>query len=249
MKIGISKGSDSSPKYELYADWLRSADPNVECIDLSIVPLPRALEVLERCSGLVLTGGPDVHPERYGKAEELPRCSVEAARDEFESALYDKAKELSLPIIGVCRGAQLVNVLEGGSLIVDIPTDIRDAQHHIGENFSDTLHDISVESGSLLMKISGELDGETNSAHHQAVERLGEGLRISARSADGVVEAIEWQEPAGKAFFLGVQWHPERMNFANPFSGEIARHFLFEAESFKALFQKKHVASTVKQHA
>ena len=238
MKIGISKGS-GSPKYGHYAEWLRSADPHVECIDLSIIPLPRALEILERCSGLFLTGGPDVHPERYDKAEDLARCSIDAARDEFESALYAKAKELSLPIIGVCRGAQLVNVLEGGSLIVDIPSDVQGAKAHIGENFSDTSHDISVEPGSLLMKISGELDGEANSAHHQSVERLGEGLRVAARSADGVVEAIEWQEPAGKAFFLGVQWHPERMNFASPFSGELARHFLFEAESYKALFQKK----------
>jgi putative glutamine amidotransferase len=237
MKIGISKAS-GSPNYAKYEEWLRAADPRVECIDISLVPMPQALTVLESCMGLVLTGGPDVHPARYGKADEITRCYVDNERDEFELALYAKAKEMKMPVLAVCRGAQLVNVAEGGTLVIDIPNDTAATNEHARLNEKDGEHRVRLESGSILMKITGDIEGDINSAHHQAVERTGEGLRIGAVSDDGINEAIEWNDFTGKPFFLGVQWHPERMNYANPLSINIARHFLFETESYKALLYR-----------
>lgn len=236
MKIGISKAS-GSPNYAKYEEWLRTADSLVECIDLSLLPINQATEILTSCSGLLLTGGPDVHPARYGKESELERCYTDAERDELEFALYAKAKELKMPVLAVCRGAQLVNVAEGGTLIIDIPTDTKATNEHARINDIDAEHHLFVEVGSIMTKITGELEGVVNSAHHQVVEYLGEGLRVSAKSDDGINEAIEWNDFAGKPFLLGVQWHPERMNYASPFSLPLAKHFLFEAESYKLLFQ------------
>ena len=237
MKIGISKAS-GSPNYAKYDEWLRAAYPQVETIDLSLLRAEDATRVLESCMGFVLTGGPDVHPARYGQESDLERCFIDAERDEFELALYTKAKELKMPILGVCRGAQLINVAEGGTLVVDIPDDTKTPQEHARKNDIDAEHDVNVQSGSIITKITGDVEGSVNSAHHQAVAKAGEGLMISAVSSDGINEGIEWREAAGKPFLLGVQWHPERMNYANPFSINIARHFMFEAESYKLLVRR-----------
>lgn len=238
MKIGLSK-ANGSPNYAKYDEWLRAADPQVETIDLSLLPTHEdAQKVLESCVGLVLTGGPDVHPSRYGKESELARCQTDAERDELEIALYSKAKELKMPVLGVCRGAQLINVAEGGTLVIDIPDDTKTAQEHARKNDVDAEHPVAVLQGSIITKITGDDEGNINSAHHQAVEKAGEGLYISAVSGDGINEAIEWRDPSGKPFLLGVQWHPERMNYANPFSINIARHFLFEAESYLLLVRR-----------
>jgi putative glutamine amidotransferase len=237
MKIGISKAS-GSPNYAKYDEWLRAAYPQVETIDLSLLRTDDAVRVLESCMGFVLTGGPDVHPARYGRESDLERCYTEAERDEFELALYAKAKELKMPILGVCRGAQFINVAEGGTLVIDIPEDTKTKQEHARKNEIDAEHDIDVVAGSIITKITGEVEGSVNSAHHQAVAKLGEGLMVSAVSSDGINEGIEWREAAGKPFLLGVQWHPERMNYANPFSINIARHFMFEAESYKLLVRR-----------
>ncbi len=237
MKIGISKASGSL-NYTKYEEWLRVADPRVSGIDLSLLQIEPALSVLESCAGLVLTGGPDVNPARYGKESELGRCSIDTERDDFELVLYAKAKELKMPVIAVCRGAQLVNVAEGGTLVIDIPADTNATHEHARINDTDGEHGIVIQSGSILTKITGEIEGTVNSAHHQAVDRLGEGLRISAISDDGINEAIEWNDFSERSFLIGVQWHPERMNYANPFSIALAHHFLFEAESYKLLLKR-----------
>jgi putative glutamine amidotransferase len=237
MKIGISKAS-GSPNYARYDEWLRAAYPQVESIDLSLVRVGDAVRVLESCMGLVLTGGPDVHPARYGKESDLERCTVENERDDFELALYAKAKDLKMPVLGVCRGAQLINVAEGGTLVIDIPSDTKTVHEHARKNDVDAEHGVEVQLGSIITKITGDVEGNVNSAHHQAVAKAGEGLMISAVSSDGINEGIEWREAAGKPFLLGVQWHPERMNYANPFSINIARHFMFEAESYKLLVRR-----------
>ncbi|TAE22385.1 MAG: gamma-glutamyl-gamma-aminobutyrate hydrolase family protein [Candidatus Kapaibacterium sp.] len=237
MKIGLSKAS-GSPNYAKYDEWLKTADPHVETIDLSLLRSDEAANVLETCIGLVLTGGPDVHPSRYGKESDLERCSTDNERDELEFALYAKAKELKMPVLGVCRGAQLINVAEGGTLVIDIPDDTKTAQEHARIQNVDAEHPVSVLAGSIITKITGDNEGLVNSAHHQAVEKAGENLYISAVSGDGINEAIEWRDSSGKPFLLGVQWHPERMNYANPYSINIARHFLFEAESYQMLVKK-----------
>lgn len=237
MTIGISKASGSA-NYAKYEEWLRTADPHITCIDISVMPTEQAVATLESCAGLLLTGGPDVNPARYGKEYELLRCSIDSERDDFELALYAKAKELKMPVFAVCRGAQLVNVAEGGTLVIDIPTDTKATHEHARVNDTDGEHGIDIQHGSILTKITGEIEGMVNSAHHQAVDKLGEGLCVSAVSDDGINEAIEWNDFTGKPFLLGVQWHPERMSYANPFSIALAKHFLFETESYKLLFQR-----------
>jgi putative glutamine amidotransferase len=245
MTIAISKASGNA-NYENYIRWTQAAAAQsgieVTCLDMSdassFPTLEAAMQALERCAGLMLTGGPDVFPARYGKADELARCGVDEARDVLEFALYEKARERKMPTLGVCRGAQLLNVAHGGTLVIDIPADTQATAEHARIMDVDSTHPFYVETGSILVKITGEVEGTVNSAHHQAVERLGEGLRLSGSSADGIAEGIEWQDTTGKPFLLGVQWHPERMDYDNPFSLPIAKHFLFEAEAYQMLARR-----------
>jgi len=235
MKIAISKASGTA-KYALYAHWLRLIDPSIDIIDLS-VSLTDIETILSECSGLILTGGPDVNPAKYGKSERESDCFIDETRDQLEFPLLDIVREMKLPVLGICRGAQLLNVALGGTLIVDIPTDYSIQIDHKSNSNGDNRHLIEVVPGSLLKKITKATEGEINSAHHQAVEHISEHLRVSAIAPDGVIEAFEWNEPAGKPFLLGVQWHPERLDYDNVFSKRIAEHFLFEAESRRLLFR------------
>jgi putative glutamine amidotransferase len=242
--IGISKASGNA-NYERYIHWMNASADDITCIDLSLQPsVDAALEALERCDGLLLTGGPDVNPARYDQASELPRCFIDQDRDDLEFPLYAKAKTLKMPVLGVCRGAQVINVAEGGLLVVDIPADCKPAKplqslhEHARIQDVDSTHAVLVEQGSILTKITGEIDGRINSAHHQAASSLGEGLCASAFSDDGICEGVEWQDTTGKPFLLGVQWHPERMDWENPFSLRIAEHFAFEAASYRLLAKR-----------
>ncbi|MBI3259048.1 MAG: gamma-glutamyl-gamma-aminobutyrate hydrolase family protein [Ignavibacteriae bacterium] len=235
MKIAISRASGTA-KYALYAHWLRLVEPSIEIIDLFVEP-EQAEKNLMECSGLILTGGPDVNPEKYGKAERHDECFIDEDRDSLEFPIFEKARELKLPILGICRGAQLINVALWGTLFVDIHTDHPSDIHHQSNMQGDSSHKIDVVAGSLLKKITKTSEGEVNSAHHQAIEYLSEHLRTSAESPDGMIEAFEWNEPTGKPFLLGVQWHPERLEFDNVFSHRIAEHFIFEVESRSLLFR------------
>ena len=156
--------------------------------------------------GLLLTGGIDVDPGFYG-AEPHPRLGVvDLARDHFELALYRAAKARKIPVLGVCRGIQLINVAQGGTLhqhVPDLPNAVQHDQTDIGGAPS---HGVRLEPDSQLAKIFGANVIRTNSYHHQAVERIGEDLRVTARSSDGVVEGIEGTTDH---YVLGVQWHPE----------------------------------------
>ncbi len=235
MKIAISRASGTA-KYALYAHWLRFVEPNIEIVDLFTAPNEAEANLAE-CSGLILTGGPDVNPNKYGKPERINDCYIDDDRDSLEFPIIDIARELKLPILGICRGAQVLNVAFGGTLIVDIPTDHPSKIEHKSTPEGDSRHEIQVVAGSLLKKITHISEGEVNSAHHQAVEYLSEHLRSAAVSPDGIIEAFEWNEPTGKPFLLGVQWHPERLEYDNVFSKRIAEHFVFEAEARSLLFR------------
>ena len=236
ITIALSKAT-GSPKYAHYAEWLKATDAEISIIDLWGKPIEECLGILENVHGLVLTGGADIHPERYGKPERISECHLEPERDTHEFALFEKAQELLLPILAICRGAQLVNVALGGTLYIDIPTDYVADTEHRSKDGIDSTHGLHVEAGSLLRKISKSDNGSINSAHHQAVEYLSPLLRKSALSEDGLIEAFEWNVLHGRGFLLGVQWHPERMDYTNPFSLPIAQHFLYEAESYQLLVQ------------
>ncbi len=170
-----------------------------------------ALAILERVDGLLLTGGEDVDPQLYGQPR-AERCGVpNRARDETEIALVRAARDLRKPVLAICRGPQLLNVAFGGTLIQDIPSEVTGALRHNAEDRRDArVHDVSIEPGSLTAAAIGATSVAVNSLHHQSVKDLGDGLRVTATSPDGIVEAIESDTDTWWA--MAVQWHPEEMN-------------------------------------
>lgn len=160
-------------------------------------------EYLEVLDGLILPGGADIPPTEYGEEMHESVNLLDEDRFEFEKALtHAWIERTDKPLLGICLGSQWINVASGGSLIQDLPSQ-KDAHH------MDKKHPVSVEAGSRLAGILGELNPVVNSYHHQAVGKLGKGLRVVARAPDGVVEATETTRP--NRFLIGVQWHPEGM--------------------------------------
>src|SRR6202171_1403765 len=165
-------------------------------------------EALELIDGLVLAGGADIDPASYGQAQHAETAGTVLERDEFEIALVRAAIERDLPVLGICRGMQLLNVALGGTLLQHLPERFGHHEHRrVVGSFDGADHDVDVSEGTLAMRVVDEASHATKSHHHQGVDRLGEGLRVSAISpGDGLAEAIELP---GKRFVLGVQWDPE----------------------------------------
>jgi putative glutamine amidotransferase len=176
---------------------------------------PEAL--LDRIDGLMVIGGADLDPAVYGQQRSEHTEKTYRDRDEFELALTKAALDRGLPFLGICRGMQLLNVALGGTLNQHLVGDDGVPLHRrIVGTFEGTEHEIDLTPGSLAERALGGLVHEARCHHHQAVDRLGEGLIVSGRARDGVIEAIELPRPG---WALGVQWHPE--------AGE--RRELFEA--------------------
>jgi putative glutamine amidotransferase len=164
--------------------------------------------VLDRLDGIVLTGGGDIAPERYGAERDEAVRMVNDERDEFELALIAKAYERKLPTFAICRGIQVVNVAFGGTLIQDLASHAGAHGHDIaGEGAYKPHSEALVEEGTRLASIIGAGLHGINSIHHQAVENLGDGLVVVASAPDGTVEAIEHEDMAWD--LISVQWHPE----------------------------------------
>lgn len=158
------------------------------------------------CDGLLISGGEDIYPARYGE-ETLPACgAVNKARDRFELALLAEAERREMPVFGICRGAQILNVFCGGTLIQDIPSQLSLPNELHSPGSYNTTHPISILPGTRLAAILGAGAHFVNSSHHQSVKVSP--LTIAARDENGVTEAIE---SVGERFVVGVQWHPERM--------------------------------------
>ncbi len=232
--IGISKALPES-SYGNYARWIARADTGILCIDLYHMPVDSALSLLEECSGLLISGGPDVYPARYGQEKDTVKCDpADFFRDTLEWSLITLAREMQMPIMGICRGLQILNIYHGGSLYPDIPTDLDTLVKHRCEDWMNCAHPVSgVPEGSFLYEISGVNGGMVNTNHHQGIDRLGDGLRAVAFTEDGLIESIEYAEREGKPFFLGVQWHPERMDTISAFSMPIARKFVEAVKNYR----------------
>jgi putative glutamine amidotransferase len=202
MKIGLTY-TGTPEKHENYVRWLQQ-DDEIEVIKLSVEEGD-----VDSCDALVLSGGVDIHPSFYGGGLDYASRPVEwrPERDEFEKAALGRAWTLGKPVLGVCRGLQLINVCRGGTLVQDLGVQGDKTHQNTPE---DKQHGVRIAAGSLLYTIAGE-GGEANSAHHQAIDRLGKGLLVNCRAEDGVIEGIEWAAPDGRPFMLAVQWHPERM--------------------------------------
>ena len=177
---------------------------------LEVTESPR--KVIDEVDGILLTGGGDVDPVFYREERHPATDDAEPGRDEFEIDLARRALAEDVPLLAICRGAQVLNVAAGGTLVQDIPSIVdSDLTHAVSEPKNVECHDIRVEPGSKLSRILGPAveaacSCRVNSRHHQSVGRPGDGLAVSATAADGVVEAIE--APAAR-FCIGVQWHPE----------------------------------------
>jgi putative glutamine amidotransferase len=159
--------------------------------------------------GVVLTGGEDVDPTEYG-ASNAGSHEPHHDRDKFELALVRLARERNLPTLAICRGIQVVNVALGGTLVQDIPTECPSTiNHDQHEQRTLRVHDVYVEAGSKLANAVGATKIVVNSSHHQAVANVADGLAVTARSPDGIIEGVEWQGDFW--WMLGVQWHPEEL--------------------------------------
>lgn len=190
---------------------------------LSPVPTANVPALLLRLDGLVLTGGGDVDPDRYGEAPHDSVTNVNAARDEFEIALVREARVRHLPVLAICRGLQVTNVAFGGTLIQDIPSEMGSMAHTvIGHAVYDGHQPVTVETISLIAKATGASDLMVNSIHHQAVKDLAPGFRAVAWANDGIIEGIEHEDDEWP--LLAVQWHPEYLSD----NADEASHRLFE---------------------
>ncbi len=171
-------------------------------------PLSMA-EVIADMDGVVLHGGADVAPESYGETPLRPEWSGDAVRDRYEIALVKACMAQNKPVLGICRGQQLLNVALGGTLYQDIETQVPGARvHRDADIYDQNFHEIRIEERSLLSRLHpGRECARINSVHHQAIKDLAPGLEIEARSVDdGVIEAVRWNGPS---FVYGFQWHPE----------------------------------------
>jgi putative glutamine amidotransferase len=190
---------------------------------LAPVPNEDVPAIVDRLDGLLLSGGGDVEPKRYGEESHPTVNRTNETRDEFEIALTNGALARHLPVLAICRGLQIVNVVLGGTLIQDIPSDLGSIDHTvIGHAVYDGHQPVTVESNSLIAKATGATDLMVNFIHHQAVKELAPGLRAVAWANDGVIEGIEHEDEGWP--LLAVQWHPEYLSS----NSDEASHRLFE---------------------
>lgn len=226
LLIAFSKATNSE-SYQAYTKWIKNGDSSITCVNLYGEKPEDAIAILEKCSGLVLTGGPDVNPAYYGKTNDSSRCEIDPYRDSLEFSLIQKAMQMELPIIAICRGEQILNVYMGGSLIVDIPEDFDTIVNHRTSGGYNAMHYIKITENTLLCSISGQIGDSVNTNHHQAVDVLASCFTATAFANDGIIEAYEWKHKAGKPFLLAVQWHPERLT--NAASLKIRNYFVLQA--------------------
>ena len=191
--------------YLTYVEALRRAG----AIPLVIPPQPEnALDLVEGLDGILLAGGFDCDPALYGEEPHPTLEPMDARRQSNDLALAKLARERGIPTLGVCLGLQVMNVAAGGTLVQDIDSQVETEIRHASIPEDRARHDVLIERGTNLAEILPAAELNVNSSHHQAVGRVGEGLRVTASAPDGIVEGLE--DPK-HAFYQGVQWHPEDM--------------------------------------
>lgn len=230
MVIGIT--DTLNKKYDFYVSWLKKVAKQAEVIKLS--HKLRNAKDLKKCDGLILTGGGDIHPKFYGREDSmqlLDKDDVNEKRDTFEFKVVKDALKKEMPILGICRGMQVFNVASGGSMIPDVEREGYKSHAKTKEG-KDRRHKVEIEKGTTFHWIVESTKGEVNTAHHQAVDVIADGLKVTAKSPDGIVEALEWEKSESKPFLQLVQWHPERMeDFSNPCSKNLLEHFVLSVVS------------------
>jgi len=210
-KVGIT--DTRSKMMANYLSWFEGEN-------IDVVKLEVNSHDYKGCSGIVLTGGTDIHPDLYDGEQEYANKpdQWDEERDRYEEAVYNYAKINKIPILAICRGLQLVNVIEGGTMIQDLG---EGNLVHKKENDIDREHKVAVDSD-----VTGGMNEIVNSAHHQAVEFPGKALMVSATSPDNVIEAMEFKDKTNRGFMVCVQWHPERIPDSQKMSKNLKRGFL-----------------------
>lgn len=206
-----------------YANALWSAGATVVVLPPQAADPDNAADVVSRLDGLAISGGYDVDPARYGASAHPLSDEPRPFRDEWEIALLNAACEIDMPILGVCRGAQVLNVARGGTLIQHLP-DVVGSTRHQGSHGVFASVGVTVDQGTLLSRFH-DAAADVPVYHHQAIDSLGAGLTVCARSDDGVIEAIE--DPS-LSFCIATQWHPEQ----DPGSERLYEAFILAAATF-----------------
>ena len=164
-------------------------------------------QALQGIDGLILSGGHDINPLLWGDEPKKYIGKLLPERDEFDLTLFREARKLNIPILGICRGHQLINIALGGSLYQDVDDEVKDSINHVQKSYySNATHTVSIHEESFLYDILGK-ESTINSFHHLAVKDLGKGLKVSAIAKDGVIEGIQSED----GNIIGIQWHPEMM--------------------------------------
>ena len=225
-------------KLEYYLEAVRKAGGEPVELSLQLAPEQFVRQVKD-FDGFILPGSPaDVEPERFGQARHPKTNEIDRAREAADSAILKHALAAGKPVLGICYGCQMLNVYLGGSLVQDIRSAQPGALAHgvtdlpAGAAKGDLEHRATLETGSWLAELAGSGEAKVNSSHHQAIERPGEGLKVTAVSPeDGVVEGVE--RIGGGEWLVGVQWHPERME-GDGFGERLFREFVSVARAASA---------------
>lgn len=227
-RTSVEESHGRRQAFERYLRAVGQAGGDPVEISLSLTPA-KLKQTAESLDGFVLPGSPaDVEPRRFGGAGHPQNSHPDKRREHTDDGLLDHALARGKPLLAICYGAQLLNVHLHGTLVQDIPSEVQNALDHDGGTGRDeALHSIRIE-GRQLAELAGGSNARVNSSHHQSVDRPGRGLRVAARTPDGVVEALEWT--AGPGWALGVQWHPERM-LGEPFALALFRRLVEEAQN------------------
>jgi putative glutamine amidotransferase len=224
--IGLSK-EDAGKEC---INWLKQYNDELVFIDLFGLEDEELEKKLSWCSLVILTGGGDIHPGHYGNRKAVSKCfDIDKYRDSLELKIMDYTTSNRVPVFGICRGCQVINVFMGGTLYTDIPTEVEDAMVHKEEK--DTYHEVYVVDETVLKSWYKKDTVTVNSNHHQACKKLGEYLKTVAFTNDGVIEAIENWDKLQHPFIMGVQWHPE-LDRESKLSFHLAEIILYQARYF-----------------
>ena len=217
--------SDSS-----YRNWLKRFESNIRTVDIYTSDRDSLNLYLAMASGILISGGKDIAPDKYGKAGEIDRCGkIDLKRDSIDLKMILYGMEHKVPMLGICRGLQFMNVANSGTLIIDIPTDFDSIIQHRGN----VEHWVRLERNSELYSMCLVDSAIVISNHHQGIDNIAPIFKAVAYSRDGLIEAIELKDKSTHPYLYGVQFHPERVAENNKLSNGIGKSFLQQIKSFQ----------------
>jgi len=220
-------GASEQCTYALPCEYVRCL--KAAGADVVVLAEGDAGRLLSRVDGLVLAGGGDIDPELYGARLHTTHYGIDPARDRFEADLLRRARTIAMPVLAICRGMQVLNVVCGGNLVSHVPERWGDEVAHRAPPRVPVTHEVELDHDSKLAAVMGAGRFAVVSWHHQAIDRLGSGLRVVARSTDGVPEAVEADGPE---WLFGVQWHPELDAHTSPRQAALLRGAVAAAEAY-----------------